>query len=222
MSDQSQDPVRRRRAVLGLLITGLFMILAVLWGIWSVMHNETGVLIVTSRPSGAEVILNERPTDLLTSAFFSDLPADSFIVSVRLDGYRPVPPTQGVSIQPQETTRVTFLMSPVVRGDRRSMPNASGRPFNWKWKAVNIASDPPGASLIIDDRELGMETPVTLMLESGLHHLKARWPDRSLAFKNIMIDPEQSQPDLVLRPVTYDRTNAPKHDTTHEARTPQN
>jgi hypothetical protein len=204
---------RRRRVVLGLILSGAGMVMAVLWGIWAALHNETGVLIVTSRPGGAEVILNHRPTNLLTSAFLSDLPADSFEVSVRLDGHRPVPPSQGITIQPNETTHVTFLMQPITRGDRRGMPEVSGAAQNWQWRIVRIASAPSDAALIVDDKELGVRTPATVLLESGLHHVQARWADGARAFKNVTIDPSQSPPDLVLRPATYERYNRPAQDT---------
>jgi hypothetical protein len=191
--------------LLGLTLSGLGIVLAILWGIWSVMHNETGVLIVTSFPHGAEVILNERPTDILTSAFLSDLPADSFLISLRMDGHRPVPPTQGVRIMPNETTRVTFIMAPIERGDRRTLPTVSGRPHNWQWRSVRISSSPDSAALIVDDKELGIRTPLTLLLAAGLHHLQARWPDGARDYKNVTIDASQSPPEIMMRPATYEK-----------------
>ncbi|RPH93539.1 PEGA domain-containing protein [candidate division KSB1 bacterium] len=213
MSNAIKDPARRRRVVLGLLLSSIAMGLAVLWGIWAVLHNQSGVLIVTSRPTGAEVILNRRPTDLLTNAFLSDVPADSFIVSVRMDGYRPVPPTQGVTIQPNETTRVTFLLAPIQRGDTRKLPQVSGTPHSWSWRIVKINSDPAGASLVVDDKELSVATPATILFEQGLHHLQARWPDGTRSFKNILIDPSNSQLDITLRPATYERPAPARRDT---------
>lgn len=205
MTTQTKDPARRRQVVLGLILSGIAMIAALLWGVWAAMHSQTGVLIVTSRPSGAEVVLNYRPTNLITNAFLSDLPADSFIVTVRMDGHRPVPPTQGVTIQPNETTRVTFLMAPIVRGDTRQLPKVSGTTLNWQWRILRINSVPEGASLIINEKELGVTAPATVLLEPGLHHLQARWPDGARSFKNVMIDQSTSQPEITLRPVTYEK-----------------
>jgi hypothetical protein len=205
MRAKDVDPARRRRVIMALFLSGLAIVLAAMWGIWAVLHNETGVLIVTSRPSGAEVILNRRPTSVLTTAFLSDLPADSFRVTLRMDGHRPVPPIQGVRIQPNDTTRVTFLMAPIQRGDKRELPSANGRPQNWQWRIVRIASVPDSASIIADDRELGVLTPATLLLEPGLHHLQARWPNGARSFKNIMIDAEHTQTEIVMRPVTYEK-----------------
>lgn len=205
MTDQTKDPARRRRVILGLFLSGIAIVLALLWGVWAVLHNQSGVLIVTSRPIGAEVILNRRPTNLLTNAFLADLPADSFIVSVRMDGHRPVPPSQGVTIQPSETTRVTFLMAPIIRGDSRKLPPVSGSAHNWQWRILKINSAPDGAALIMDEKELGITTPATVLFEPGLHHLQARWPDGARSFKNIMIDPSSSQQEIVLRPVTYEK-----------------
>jgi hypothetical protein len=196
-----------------MILSGFGLVLAIWWAIWAVMHDETGVLIVTSKPSGAEVILNRRPTDLLTTAFLSDLPADSFIVSLRMDGHRPIPPTQGVTILPNETTRVTFLLSPIARGDRRELPLVFGKPHDWKWRSVRINSDPEGAALVVDDRQLGVQTPVTVLLEPGLHHVQAHWEDGSKGFKNILIDPSETQPEITMRPATYERLPAVGKDT---------
>jgi hypothetical protein len=199
----------RRRTILTLILSGLGLILAVWWGIWAIMHNETGVLIVTSKPSGAEVILNHRPTDLLTSAFLSDLPADSFIVSLRMDGHRPIPAQQGVTIHPRDTTRVTFLLAPIARGDNRDLPPVSGKPHDWKWRSVRIHSNPEGAALVVDESELGVETPVTVLLEPGLHHVQVRWADGARGYKNIVISPSETQADITLQPATYEKPMRP-------------
>ncbi len=196
---------RKRQAVFGLVLSGLCLLFAVWWGLWALLHDEAGVLIVTSRPSGAEVILNRRPTDLITTGFFSDLPADSFLVSLRMDGHRPIPPEQGCRIQPDETTRVTFIMQPIARGDTRELPPVSGKTPDWKWRIVRITSEPEGAGLVADDAELGVQTPATILLEPGMHHIEARWPDGSKAFKNILINQSESPPEMILRPVTYER-----------------
>jgi hypothetical protein len=204
MTDSKQDPRRHRQVLLGLILSGVGLVLAMLWGVWAVMHNETGVLIVTSRPSGAEVILNKRPTDLLTTAFLSDLPADSFMVSLRMDGHRPIPPSQGVRITPNDTTRITFIMAPISRGDQRQLPVVTGKSRDWKWRILNVNSLPTDAAIIVDDHELDVRTPATLLLEPGMHHLQARWPDGARGYKNVLIDPSESPPDIVIRPVTYE------------------
>jgi hypothetical protein len=203
MTPKSDIP-HRRGVVIGLIVSSIGMVLALLWGVWAILTREAGVLIVTSRPAGAEVILNKRPTNLLTAAFFSDLPADSFIVSLRLDGHRPIPPTQGVRVRAGDTTRVTFLLAPISRGDRRELPPVSGKPQDWQWRITRISSIPDSALIAVDDRELELHTPVTLLLEPGLHHLQAHWRDGSRAYKNVTIDPAQSQSDITLRPVTYE------------------
>jgi hypothetical protein len=203
MSEQRRDPEYRRRVILGLLLSGAGVVAAILWGVWAVFHNQSGTLVVTSRPTGAEVVLNHRPTSLFTNAFLDDLPADSFIVSLRMDGHRPVPPTQGVTVQPSGTTRVTFLLAPISRGDSRQLPTVSGKAQDWQWRIVKINSAPDSAALLVDDEELGITTPATILFKPGLHHLQARWPGGARSFKNVTIDPSTSQPEIMLRPVTY-------------------
>lgn len=201
--EDSNRPARKRRLALKLLLTGLGMILMIWLGIWAVLHRETGVLIVTSRPTGAEVILNRKPTNLLTNAFLCDLPADSFIISLRMDGHRPVPPTQRIGVQPNETTRVTFLMAPIRRGDVRELPPVSGMPHNWQWRIIKINSEPPGAAIMVDDKELGVTAPLTVLFEPGEHYLQARWPDGTKGFKTVDIEAGSTQPDIIMKPVTY-------------------
>jgi hypothetical protein len=127
-----------------------------------------------------------------------------------MDGHRPVPPTQGVRIAPNETTRVTFIMAPIERGDRRPLPQVSGRTHNWQWRSVRIRSDPDSAAIIVDDKELGIRTPLTLLMSAGLHHMQARWSDGARDFKNVTIDPAQSPSEITMKPATYERYTNPR------------
>lgn len=184
-------------------IAALLMCAAIVIGVLSWFRNDSSVLIVTTQPIGAEVVLNYRPTDILTNAYFCSLPADSFAVTVRLDGYRPVPSEQWLRLDAGDTSRVTFIMAPVNRGDDHIVARADGLPYKWQWKRVRITSEPPGAEIIIDDKSTSLITPANVVFERGLHHLQANWPNGAKSFKNVLIDAQTSQPNITFRPATY-------------------
>lgn len=204
LNSQDQDnPRSKRRQLIRIWASALFMIAAITLGVASWLRNEASVLIVTSTPIGAEVVLNYRPTDILTNAYFSGLSADSFAVTLRLDGYRPVPNEQYLRLNAGDTSRVTFIMAPVNRGDERLPARADGLPYKWQWKKVRVNSEPQGAEIIINDVPTGLFTPATVVFDRGLHHLQAHWPNGAKSYKNVLIEPQTSQPNILFRPATY-------------------
>lgn len=202
-SQESDSPRGKRRQLIRIWAAAFLMLAAITLGVVSWLRNESSVLIVTSSPGGAEVVLNFRPTDITTNAYFSGLSADSFAVTLRLDGYRPVPNEQYLRLEAGDTSRVTFIMAPVQRGDERVLARADGLPYKWQWKRVRMNSEPPGAEIIIDDVPTGLYTPANVVFERGLHHLQALWPNGAKSFKNVFIDPQTSQPTVLFRPATY-------------------
>ncbi|MCB1059308.1 MAG: PEGA domain-containing protein [Calditrichaeota bacterium] len=203
VTSDTVNPVARRRALIRILVAIVLMLAAIAMGVLSWLRDESAVLIVTSAPKGAEVVLNFRPSGVMTNAYISDLPADSFAVSLRQDGFRPFPFVQWIRLQSGDTTRVNFFMRPIARGDERELPRADGAPHKWQWKTVAINSDPPGAEVIIDDVPTGLLTPANFVFDRGLHHLQANWPNGAKSFKNVIIEPSTTQPNILFRPATY-------------------
>lgn len=201
------NPQARRRALVRIWFAVVLMLAAVVMGVLSFRRDESAVLIVTSLPPGAEVILNYRPTGANTNAYISDLPADSLVVSLRQGGFRPIPAEQWVRLQAGDTTRLTFFVRPIERSDQRVLPNTTGVPYKWQWKTVEINSDPPGAEIIVDDVHTGLMTPSIFVFDRGLHHLQANWPNGAKAFKNIVIERSTTQPSILLRAATYIKPN---------------
>lgn len=205
-----KEAAAKKKVVRNLTVSSLIIVLAVVAGVWSILRNDSGTLIVTSRPEGAEIVLNRRPTSLLTNAFLSGLPADSFVVSVRMDGFRPVPPDRGVMLSADDTIRVTFLLAPISREDIRELPSASERPYRWTWRHVRMNSEPQGAEVVLDNVKTGLLTPCDFLFEEGEFHLQAHWPNGAKAYKNISIHPSVSRPEVLFRPVTYIQPETPK------------
>jgi hypothetical protein len=204
MTANPQDEAAlRRRLKIRLWASALILSAAVVLGALSLVRNDAAVLIITSEPDGGEVVLSYRPTGITSDAMLAGLPADSFIVTLRKDGFRPVPAEQGVRLESGDTTRITFILSPVARGDERELPRADGPRYRWQWKIVTLLSEPPRANITIDDVPTGMTAPATMSLTKGLHHLQAEWPNGAKSFKNVLIDPNATQPDVIFKPVTY-------------------
>lgn len=197
------NPQARRRALIRIWVASALIVAAIVLGVLSWMRDESAVLIVTSSPAGAEVVLNFRPTGAETNAYVSDLPADSVIVTLRQDGFRPIPSEQRIRLQAGDTTRLAFFLQPIARGDQRGLPRADGAPYKWQWKYVEMNSDPPGAHVIIDDVATGLFTPANFVFDRGLHHLQADWPNGAKSFKNVIIEPSTTQPNIFFRPATY-------------------
>ncbi len=197
------NPQARRRALIRIWVASVLMLAAIIMGVLSWMRDESAVLIVTSSPNGGEVVLNYRPTGAKTNAYISDLPADSVIVTLREDGFRPVPHEHRIRLQAGDTTRLNFFLQPIVRGDQRELSRADGAPHKWQWKYVEINSDPPGAQVIIDDVPTGLMTPANFVFDRGLHHLQAHWPNGAKSYKNVIIERSSTQPSILFRPATY-------------------
>ncbi len=206
-SPDHTDLREKRRVLIRIWIAAVLMLASVVIGLMSWLRNEASVLIVTSSPPGAEVVLNNRPTYVHTNAYMSGLPADSFIVTLRMDGYRPVPHELSLRLDAGDTTRITFFLAPIAQGDDRELPRSDGLPYKWQWRYVRMNSEPPGAELVIDDVRTGLLTPANAIFEHGLHHLQAHWPNGAKAYKNLLISPESSQPDVMFRAATYIQPN---------------
>lgn len=203
VTSDTVNPVARRRALIRIWVAVVLMLAAIAMGVVSWLRDESAVLIITSAPKGAEVVLNFRPTGAMTNSYISDLPADSFAVTLRQDGFRPVPNEQWIRLQAGDTTRLNFFMRPIQRGDERELPRTDGVPYKWQWKTVAINSDPPGAEVIIDDVHTGLTTPANFVFDRGLHHLQANWPNGAKSFKNVIIEQSATQPNILFRPATY-------------------
>lgn len=183
-----------------MLLCALAIMGATWYAVWALLHREAGVLIVISRPPGAEVILNNRPINLLTPAFLSDLPADTFVVSLRREGHRPVPILQRAMIQPNETTRTVFFMAPIGLHDTRELPEVGRRFKDWNWRIVRVECEPDDGAVFVDGREIHVRPPLTLLLEGGTHRVEIVWPDGRHGTETVTLRPGQAPQTLLLKP----------------------
>jgi hypothetical protein len=186
--------------MLGMALCALVILSATWYAVWALLHREAGVLVVISRPPGAEVILNGHPTNLLTPAFLSDLPADSFLVTLRREGHRPVPIMQSAAVQPNETTRTVFFMAPISPYDNRELPEIDVPFKDWNWRIIRLECEPDSATARVDGRDIHVRPPLTVLLEGGTHHIELTWPDGRTARETVNLRPGQASQTLRLKP----------------------
>jgi hypothetical protein len=106
------------------------------------IYLRKGVLVVSSTPPGAEVLLDGRPAAAATPAVLDDLNVSvPHTVVIQAPGRRPV------------TVEVTPKIGQLVRRVHGDLASVVG--------SVTVESDPPGAELRLDGRPVG-STPMTL------------------------------------------------------------
>ena len=106
------------------------------------IYLRKGVLVVSSTPPGAEVLLDGRPAAAATPAVLDDVNVSvPHTVVIQAPGRRPV------------TVEVTPKIGQLVRRVHGDLASVVG--------SVTVESDPPGAELRLDGRPVG-STPMTL------------------------------------------------------------
>jgi tRNA A-37 threonylcarbamoyl transferase component Bud32 len=101
-----------------------------------------GVVVVTSKPPGAQVIVDGKPLAELTPTVLEGVQlSEPHTVEIRAANRRPV----AVELEPK--------LGELVRRVHGDLPSLLG--------AIRVESDPPGAEVRVDDRPVG-STPVTL------------------------------------------------------------
>lgn len=105
-------------------------------------------ITVNSVPSGGEIYLNGRSLDQKTPHTITDLKAGNYEVIVHLEGEKL---TQQVIINPGDQKTLNFEKTVVAE------------------EVLDIASDPSGASITIDNRDTGLKTPSQIKGLKGIH-----------------------------------------------------
>ena len=153
------------------------------------LSREFGVVEVISQPEGAEVLIDGKSVGL-TPLKPLDIPTGNCKVSARYPGW------------------AEARQSVVVKKGENG--NAQKVPFKFVG-SVNISSDPPGAMILENGRELGL-TPYTIAnLPPGNRDYLLRlpgYPDKTLAAEvksesttaHVKWDPKPMEGSLVLRP----------------------
>ena len=77
------------------------------WLLWS---ERSGSISVASSIPGAEVLINSSPTNQKTPVIIKRLPADSYEISVRMEGYIPSPEFQLIQVAKGSRIAVSFGM----------------------------------------------------------------------------------------------------------------
>ncbi|MBI5058676.1 hypothetical protein HZB60_02705 [candidate division KSB1 bacterium] len=80
---------------------------------WS---GGTGSVLVRSDPPGAEILLDLRPTSILTEGLLANLAAGEHSITVKLDQHLSVPFVQVVKVRAGKVDTVAFRLQPLAEG----------------------------------------------------------------------------------------------------------
>ncbi len=115
-------------------------------------QNESGVLQVSSTPSGAQIVFdNVRSPEWLSSYTFENVSKGRHTLEVKKAGY--VTETRIVILLSNETQRITVVLRA-----------ASG--------ILKVSSIPAGAQIVVDGARRPQVTPATLRLPAGSHRIQ--------------------------------------------------
>ncbi len=115
----------------------------------------TGHLFVNSDPPGAAIILDGQATGLLTPDTLKNISVGKHIVRVFLSGYQAQQDSFVVEVQQNQVANILFQLQKIITT-----------------VTLNVESDPPGATIFLDDQNTGKTTPDTLVTEPGDHRIK--------------------------------------------------
>jgi len=136
-----------------------------------------GELVVNSAPPGAQVQVDGRVAGL-TPLLLSSLNPGQHLVVVSKAGYV----VESRTLAVYSAARASLAVN-----------------LNQLAAVASIASDPPGASIIIDGRDTGKTTPAKLIVGQGNHSLEVRKPGYIEASANMSLNPGETfqfQPTL--------------------------
>lgn len=115
---------------------------------------DTGELRITSNPAGAQVEIDGRMLATWSTPFTTPpLRAGRHTLVVTLDGYKPI--TQKIEVAANHKTPVDFSLEQLKA-------------------TLAVASDPPGANIIVDGILTGQVTPAQITVDPGQHKVAVR------------------------------------------------
>ena len=117
--------------------------------------EKLGKLRVTSSPTYAQIIINDKPTNLLTSETMY-LPAGTYAVTVSLEGYK-TPAAKEVEVEEEKTAEVHFDLERMKIG------------------YLYIRSRPSQAAIYINGVDTKLLTPQKFELEEGKYKIMLRY-----------------------------------------------
>lgn len=141
------QPTSRRLLVAGVVVLLLALLAGGGW--WALKPPPTTYLNLTSRPSGATVLINGEVKSSVTPALLELPQGTSAEIRLELTGYKPFVET--VTYQQGERISRSPELEPEVR-----------------YTSLEITSDPVGAAVLVDGKAVGAVTPFKIeRIEAG-------------------------------------------------------
>jgi serine/threonine protein kinase len=135
--------------------------------------KETVKATVTSRPAGANIVVNDKPEPMQTPATIS-LDPGTYRISVSKEGFQPY--TGELIVKAGKPAQVDVELAPA--------PSDAG----WVW----VRSAPPGAEIFVDGADLRLRTPSRVEMSKGEHEVWLTYKGFTSAHRMFQVEPGQN------------------------------
>jgi len=167
----SKKPVRKPKAGKGRrVVVAFFFLTLVVLGIMNsskiealLFEDKTGYLEITSEPAGATILVNTEKHEKPTPALLGPLETGTYEIALTAAGFESW--SKIVTISENDTIVKTVQLVRLT-------------PRKPKFGKVEISSTPPGASIFMDSRDTGKQTPAVLAnltVEEHTNSLNQKW-----------------------------------------------
>ncbi|EHQ35698.1 DUF3344 domain-containing protein [Methanoplanus limicola] len=142
----------------------------------------TGSVSVSSEPSGAKIYLDGTDTGKITDSELEEILVGEHTVSVSLGGYEPS--SKEITVDEDETTDVSFTLTPITNGNEDGTYGYSGKKLNeWKTETLNgglIIADSGSYSGLLDngdskDYQIKASIPENASLKEARLYIYYTW-----------------------------------------------
>jgi hypothetical protein len=108
-----EDPDVAKKRMKIVLLLGAVFVLLIIAGLYSILHQPNGTIIVECNVPDAQIILDTNPLDLYTNATLAEIPAGEHVVTVVKPGFRMEgDPIQKVDLRGGKTIKLSFVLLP--------------------------------------------------------------------------------------------------------------
>ncbi len=127
---------------------------------------KKGKLVVTSTPSGAQILLDGQDSGRTTPATIANLEPKKYTVALRMRGYEGWEKAFEVDAQSSIPVDATLeragVLEPTPAPEEEPEEKPAEKPAVAKTGSLRITSKPSGARIFLDGRSTGRSTPATL------------------------------------------------------------
>ena len=144
---------------------------------------KSGIVKVITEPEGATVYLNGRiygPTPVLI-----ELATGVHSLVISLDGYPPK--VQKITVHPDRVVSSTIVLKEPMKRDMIRVHELGKGGADAGPGTVTVVTEPPGLTVLVDDKVVRKKTPVAFDIHSGIYRLKIKQNDQVVVEKTLFV-----------------------------------